>query len=487
MAVKPSVVGVGSLDQAAGDNPALRAMLQQLATAANTQATKTNTSGKTPPGQSTAAVSFQNPFYVVTIVDPGGQTTLSLNQAAQQAADSSISANSTLSNIFHQVQSATSVLFDAPANLKTYGGDQGNLQNQFVIGDLDTKKNWYFRFRTSYDGQTWNQWKVINPKATSVNPNAVTLEPVAGGQWAGVTLPGGQAVGFGIGQLASGLSIQTADGVLLANTIGVCGPATYADAGQPAKAIADQIDSLGVISLLYSNSGLTWPGKANFLTFGFASNGAQNLSEVVLGDGGRWVVMTLSGGSRIAIGVGHCTNGTTIDVPAGFTVANSMGVSTPLSGDEAGGWIHGIDHNNVTAGLVTCQYNSQGGINVGVTTANWFVIAWEAALSGNLVTVAGGQYLRLPSPSGAVMIGVTATHSGAIMPIPPGYTYPKCLAFSVPSTTDNPGPGIYMHGMLEVEVDAGGLASLGTVTCLYSDDAGNTWGGDAATFAICWL
>lgn len=485
MAVNPSIVGNENIAQASAGNPALQAVLQQLTNAANAQATQTNTSGKNSPNQSNATISFQNPLYIVTITDPGGATALSLAQQAQIAASQSLGSNPTQSNIFHQVQAATSVLFDAPSGLMTYGGDTGNLQTQFIIGGLDPTKAWYFRLRTSYDGNIWNTWKLINPLATTVNPNATTLEPVAGGQWAGITLLGGQQVGFGIGQLANGLEIQTADGVLMANTIGVAAPAGYGDTGFEVYGIAEcDINALGVVTLTYTDNGAhLWTGNANYLTFGWAV-GAQNISEQKTADGGEWVVLTLPGGSRIAIGSGKLPYGATFDVPLGFTAANSMGVCTPEVADLSSHPAYGVYQATVVAGVCSLQFADSTG-HIWNSSANWFALAWEPSLSMGLVTVTGGTYLKIPTLSGPIMIGVGQGHSGTIMPLPAGYTYPKCLAFSTPAAFDN-YLQYAMHGVDTCQIDAGLTTSVGTITCLYGTVTGKRTGA-AAWFAVAWL
>jgi hypothetical protein len=484
MPVKPSIVGVTDIEQAAGGNPALRAILQQLATAANTQATKTNTSGKGAPNQSTATVSFQNPLYIVTLTDPGGASAASLTQAAQQAAAASLGANTVQAVVYHQVQAATSVLFDAAASLSTYGGNTGSLQTQFVIDDLSTTKAWFFRFRTSFDGSTWNQWKIISKSATAVNPNAVTLEPIAGGQFAGITLIGGQQVGFGIGALPSGGQIQTADGVLLANLLGIAAPAGYIDGGFEAVGLtACSISSLGQITLNYADFGSDrWLGTANFLTFGWAI-GAQGIAVQTLGDSGRWVVLTLAGGSRIAIGSGLIASGSTFDVPTGFTAAASMGVCGPAVVGMTTHPAYGVEQATVVSGLCTVTFADNSG-HSWPSSANWFAFAWEPALAGNLVTVTGGQFLKIPTPSGNVMLGVGQTESGGIMPLPTGYTWPKCLAFSTPATFDNM-LSFAMHGVEVCAIDAGLQTSIGTVTCLYGTIEGPRTGA-AAWLAVAW-
>lgn len=158
----PAVVPMHELDGASGGNASLRRILERLGTAANAQATKTSTSSKGPPDQSSATATFHAPIFIVTISDPGDASAATLQQAAQQAASATTSANASRSIIYHQVQAATSVLFDNASSVQTFGGEQGSVQPQFVIGTLDTTKSWIFRVRTSFDGVAWNQWKLIN-------------------------------------------------------------------------------------------------------------------------------------------------------------------------------------------------------------------------------------------------------------------------------------------------------------------------------------
>ena len=485
--VRPSIVGFDALDHAAGDNPSLRLVLQQLTAAANTQATKTNTSGKNPPNQSSLAISFQAPLYVLTFTDPGGAAAASLSQAAQQAAAvaAPLGSNPTQSVIYHQIQAATSILFDLPSHLRTYGGEVGSLQTQFVIADLAISKSWLFRFRTSYDGVTWNQWKLASKTGTSVNVNAVVTSNINGGQFAGVTLLGKQLVGFGMGIVPSGQAIQTAQGVLLRNSFGIAAPAGYVDTGYETIGLsACGINSLGQVTMNYRDGGGNrWLGSANYLTFGWVAGGAQNLTEQTLGDGGVWIVLTMPGGSRIAIGSGTIASGSAFLVPAGFTAANSMGVCSPLNTFVSGHPAYGVNQATVTAGTVVMNFADSIG-NVWPSTANWFAIAWEPALSGNLVAVAGGQYLAVPTLSGSVMIGTGLSPDGSFLPLPPQYSYAKCQAFSTPATFINELT-YAMHGVQVCSIDAGNSASTGLVACLYGTVAGLRR-GSASWLAIAW-
>jgi hypothetical protein len=491
-----SVVGGVDISQAAGGNQALQDILNKLTNAANAQATQTNTSSKNPPNPSTATIVFQNPLYILTFVDPGGASAASLAQAAQQAASSPLGSNATNSVIYHQVQAATSPLFDNPSNLVSFGGDSGSLNTQFVMSGLSTAKSWYFRFRTSFDGNAWNTWTLVSKTATAVNPNAVTLEPINGGQFAAVTLPGGQIVGFGVGQVANGQNIQTAAGVLLNNSIGICGPATYDETGQACVGLlADSISALGTITINYADySSNWWGGNANYLTFGWGVGsdiGAQNIQPQTLADGGEWVVITLPGGSQIAFGSGNCAFGASFDFPAGFIVANSMAVATPLKvGNGAGSsTAHGIKQCNVVNGAVQVVFEDGTG-HTWDSSGNWFCVAWSPALAGNVQAVAGGQYILVPTSSGTIGIGVGVTASGGILPLPATpqnasytYTFPKCLAFSTPCAFVD--TGLSMHGVSVCAVDVGNQDSVGTVTMLYGQGS-QVWTGSASWLTICW-
>lgn len=486
MAVTPSIVSKADLDAASAGNTALRTMLDKLTTAANAQARKTGTSGQNPPRQSAATVSYSSPFYVVTITDPGGITAASLAQAAA----ANPLGSSSLANIYHQVQAATSLLFDAASNVVTYGGDTGNLQSQFVLGDLNPARQWFFRIRTSYDGVSWNTWKVISRNATVANPFAVSRFSILGGSFATVTLPGAQTVGFGFGQVASGQIVETGGGVLLNDAIGLAGPSGVNDTGHRVGSIQRcDISGSGVATLTYWNGGTgsgsySWAGALNFLTFGFAA-GNQNLSIQTLADGGKWVILTLSGGTQIAIGQGVAANGATVQAPAGFSVANSFGVATPALGTFEGNLAHGIRQSTYTAGVVTILYGDGSG-NSWPSTGNWFAVAWPATLAGNVRGVAGGQYLILPTPSGNVALGVGSTPSGGVLPLPAGgYTYSNCLAFSTPGSYNDIGS--YMHGIKVCAVDVGLPSSQGVVTMIYTDGTEAVWDGNANWFSLAWL
>ncbi|MBZ5522444.1 MAG: hypothetical protein LAP21_09415 [Acidobacteriia bacterium] len=88
----------------------------------------------------------------------------------------------------HQLQSATSVLFDASANVVTYGPFTETSQS-YQIPNVTL----FWRVRSSYDGTTWNDWVVYSSPTTCgpVGVNSGVLRSVANALANTATTPDG--------------------------------------------------------------------------------------------------------------------------------------------------------------------------------------------------------------------------------------------------------------------------------------------------------
>lgn len=478
-----SAVPTFNIEEASGGNAALRNLLTQLAQQAGTQIAKTTTSNKPAPKQATATVTFSNPFYVVDITNPESQSAASTQQAAQQTAAASIGANANLAIIYNQVRVARSKLFDAASDVQTYGGDSGTTQTQFVIPGLDSSLGWYFQVRSSFDGNTWNQWKTINSPA-DVNANGVSLQPVANGSYAMFELPGSQTVGFGVMVQFDQSTVVSGPGTSLQDSVGIVGPNGFTDTGHHAHGInAAGIDVNGVVSMSYAdNDSNVWSGSGNCLLFGWGSTGQS--AKAVAVSGGNFIVLTLPGGNKIAIGSGKVASGSAFGLPPGFSSSNCMAICSPASTYSTDDSAHGISEASVSGTTCTIGYSDNSGGNWS-GDALWFAIAWSPALQANLVSVSDGQYLILHTPSGDIAIGMGSCASGSAIPLPSGYSFledgdiVKAIAFASPASYQETGND--MHGVQLCSVNQNGVTIL-----VYEDGEGNQWSGNVNWFCMAW-
>jgi hypothetical protein len=475
----PKAVPVFNVEEASGGNPALREVLRQLTAQMSTQITKTSTAPKGAPKQASATVTFASPFYVVNITNPESQRAASTQQASQQNTTPEIGANASQSVVYNQVRAANSLFFDAAGNVVVYGGDNGSPQTQFVITDLDTSKGWYFQVRSSFDGQTWNQWKTIG-SILNENPLAVTQIPLATGSYVQFYLAGEQKIGIGIENIFDQSVITPVAGATMLETLGIAGPNGFTDAGHHCNGINAGIDVNGVVTMNYVSADES--GTASCLLFGWDPKGANFSTQSVTG--GTWAIFTLSGGTQIAFGSGKVPGGSAFGVPTGFSTANMMAICTPASSYSTAHPAHGVAQASVSGSTCTITYTDGSGDSWG-GDALWFAIAWSPALQANVQTVSGGQYLVLHTPSGDIALGMGTIASGSILSLPSGYSFqvannvPKAIAFASPASYNETGND--MHGVQLCAVNQNGQAIL-----VYSDGEGNQWDGNVNWFCMAW-
>lgn len=89
--------------------------------------------------------------FVIFVTNP--QSILPLSVSILQA-QINAGSNSTLTPILHNLQSATTLNFDESSDFKDYG-----VSPQLVWTDQDPNITRFFRLRSSYDGENWNEWQ----------------------------------------------------------------------------------------------------------------------------------------------------------------------------------------------------------------------------------------------------------------------------------------------------------------------------------------
>jgi hypothetical protein len=469
---------------ASGGNNSLREVLQQIAAAQQATQQVTNTASKNTPPQASGQVSYLNPNYVVQITLPGAIAPTSVLQAAQIAQNQTPTANVTA--IYHQIQAANSPSFSESSNVTLFGGTTGSTQTYWTIANLAAGQ-WYFRFRSSYDGINWNQWKNANGgRALNGTAESVTVEQVTNCVAAVFQLPGSETVAFVSGLVSDQGSFSLPEYLFTGSMASTVAPNGFKNTGHPAHGFVCSLGYAGtlppsavsayppLITMEYSdNSGNTWPGSANI--FAFAWNPLGTNQSVFQTPYGNWAIFTLSGGAQIAIGSGVIPNGGTIAFPSGFSSAAWIPVVSPNTGFSAGNDAHGVTCT-LAGATVTSQF-ADGSGDTWPCTANWFAVAFSQGLT--VETVSGNLFLVISTPGGSkVAIGSGTTSSGSLFALPAGFTFANSLVFAAPSTfvmTGNQMSGIAICG-----------ADDGYCQLTYNDGSGDTWGGTIGWFCFAW-
>ena len=96
--------------------------------------------------------------FIISIANP--QNILPLSPAIAQAR-ASAGINATSAPILHNLQSCSTVNFDAAGGLTDYG-----ISPQLVQTYQNPNVTLFWRLRSSYDGKTWNQWQIGSSTAT---------------------------------------------------------------------------------------------------------------------------------------------------------------------------------------------------------------------------------------------------------------------------------------------------------------------------------
>jgi hypothetical protein len=481
---------------AAAGNPELLELLQSLLNTVNVTQTATNTTGKNVPSQASAEVSLLNKAYVVQITNPGASSPVSTIQKAQQTQGASLATTiQPVTPILHQIRCATSPGFAVNDNIQTFGGDTGSTQTYWTITSLGTG-NFYFQIRSSYDGVSWNQWKNANGgQSITSNPSEVTVESATNSDWALLSLPGNQLVGFmgGFAHDTGAVGIPSGLALYSSALLGIVGPNGYDPNGNGIAGLslsdldivvpADTSGTVGIpdypvqIRVVYQSSGYISPGSGNIFGFAFDPAG-MNITRYTNGTT-TWAEVKIPGGARIAIGQGKNNHGETIWAPpvSWFNASRMMSICSLTDVPSTGHIpIEGYFANQLSSATVQAQYQLPDGTAGDPQTANWFAVAWELGVP--VQTVSGGKFLSITLPGNrALAIGAGRIAAGNAIALPTGFTSSRMISIATPASTTHTGN--HLRGVQR-------CALLGLLAQLAYTDNANTWDGDVHWMVACW-
>jgi len=234
--------------------------------------------------------------------------------------------------------------------------------------------------------------------------------------WVVITLPGGSKIAFGSGTAADGADIYipsecpwiTSSNLLVTPTIQ--GETTYT--GHGAHGVQDCSITGLTVSAKYSDYGSAsnvWTGNANWIAVAWTPG-----REVVEVTGGKFVVIKLADGNKIAFGAGHVSSGASFGLPTGFSSSQMCAIPTPRSFSNSGdNVLHAVSQCDISGTTANLTYIDGSG-NSWSGDVNWFAFCWANASTttpssgGIAVSVNPSQYVL--SALGTVTF--TATVSG---------------------------------------------------------------------------
>jgi hypothetical protein len=475
---------VQKIINASGGNNSLREVLTQIASQQKQTANVTNTASKGAPPQCSGQVSYLTPTYIVQLTLPGQKQATSVLQATQIAATQTPTTSVTA--IYNQIQAATAPTFSESSNVTLYGGSTGSTMTYYTIADLPAGQ-WYFRFRSSYDGVNWNQWKNANGgRALNGTAESVTVEQLAQGVAAVFQLPGSETVAFFSGLTGDQGTFGLPEFLFTGSMQAVASPNGFKDTGNDAHGwncsigfntdlpITAESDFEPLVLMEYNDGEHnSWGGDANL--FAFAWNPLGTNQKVIPVTGGTWAEFTLSGGAKLAIGSGVMNDGDTIPLPAGFDAANTFATVSASAGFSTDNHAHGVVCS-LTGLTVTSEFHDGSG-NSWPATAIWFACAVSYGM--DLAAVTGGNFVTLYTPGGSkIAIGAGNIPSASAFTLPAGFTFANTLIFPSPASYNDTGHP--MHGVAVCGID------MGKAVLSYQDGEGNSWDGNVNWFCFAW-
>lgn len=217
----------------------------------------------------------------------------------------------------------------------------------------------------------------------------------------GILLASGGTFAFFTGALPSGQVFQLpSTGFPPANALAWAGPQGYQDYNHPMHVIAlcdPGMPNRKLVLQYEDGDGDIWPGDVNFACVTWLS------SDAAFSFGGfTWIQFTLAGGEIVLFGQGVVADGTTIDLPSGFSTAKMFAVAYPHDGVPTGNDAHGVAAFVDSSQVVHLNYEDGEG-NIWHGNAAVLVFAWQDNM-GTVVTetVGGVNWMHCPLSDGTV-------------------------------------------------------------------------------------
>jgi hypothetical protein len=313
-------------------------------------------------------------------------------------------------------------------------------------------------------------------------PSVPGSDPGNDSNYTSIPLANGGYFVFFSGQLPSGQAFQLpASGFPPANLLAWASPAGASVPGNDHSAIYIPLCDVGAARLLTlqyeDNGGLVWGGDVNYAALSWLSPDVPTTSN-----GMTWLELTLPGGEIILFGQGTLRDGATVDLPAGFTAAQSFAVGDIYSVDDTGHNIFLVGAY-VDAEMVVHVNAGDDTRHVWHGAASVLVFAWKNNM-GSVTTqvLGGGNWIEIPLPDGTIFGAGCAKNmaDGATFVLPAAAGDGSTLEVNIGSSN-----GTYENGSSHAQgVGACYLDAENVVHIYFQNGSGFKWSGTADVFGI---
>jgi hypothetical protein len=241
-----------------------------------------------------------------------------------------------------------------------------------------------------------------------------------------------------------------------------------------------EVGSDRLLTLIYADDeGTTWGGDINYAAVTWLSTDVTNTDS----NGMTWLPLTLSGGEEILFGQGVLADGATIELPSGWTTAQSFAVAfihdMPPSGN-----IMFLVGAYVDAEMVVHLNCSDDSGHIWHGNAAVMVFAWKnnmGTVTSQTLGVDPVTWLSIPLPTGNTFnIGCGKSLANmAPLEMPENYSYASAMEAILGSSD-----GSYEAGSNHAQgVGTCYLDSENVVHITFNDGSGDIWPGTADLFA----
>lgn len=207
------------------------------------------------------------------------------------------------------------------------------------------------------------------------------------------------------------------------------------------------------------------------------TNGYIRIGQVMTP--GDFSFIPVMGGGTVAIGAGGGAFGASIPLPSGFTTSNLISWTSPQVGWNNSQQVTGVANSSSVGGVLNSSFHERSG-GAFTATSNWVAATWTAGAAVTVTTVGGMTYLSFTTVNGDdLCIACGNLGGGSAVSVPSGFSAGQFLNICGMASTNPTGNAL--QGVQYCFLD-----SFLTLTAIYNDNDGNTWGGSANIFGVFW-
>lgn len=193
----------------------------------------------------------------------------------------------------------------------------------------------------------------------------------------------------------------------------------------------------------------------------------------------QWVYIPLQGGGTLALGAASGAYGSSIPFPSGYDSSRALIWVSPQSGYDRNQQIKGVASAVYVGGQLQSNFQQRNGQLI-PASSYWTAAAWTAGAAVSVTTSGGFTQVVCTTANGdQLCFTVGYLSSGSTVPVPSGFSYTNWVGVAAPAGVVNTGNGLqYVQDCT--------LTGTLSLSLIYNDNDGNTWGGYANVFGCFW-